>query len=933
MDMKNKIILSFIILILFLQNILLSRNNSSTNSEYFAFPKIEQTNKPWSYWWWMGNAVDKKNLTKNLEIYQKAGMGGMHIVPIYGVKGYEEKYIDFLSPEWMEMLKHTVDEANRLGMGVDMSTGTGWPFGGPQVTTRDAAKKVILKNFSLKAGAKQKEIISDGELLCLMAFSQTGEIVELTEKVDSSGRLDWTAPDSTWEVFAVSQTGTGQQVKRAAPGGEGNVLNPFSISAMKNYLNYFENAFANYPGKMIRAFYNDSYEVYGADWTKSFFEEFESRRGYDFRQHLPALFDTGNLENIGRIKNDYRETIAELLLEEYTTPWVNWVQNKGSVARNEAHGSPGNLLDLYAVADIPETEIFGPSKFNIPGLRIDPDFPGHQSLPDPLMMKFASSAAHVAGKKLVASETCTWLGEHFKVALSQAKPEIDQLFVGGINHIFYHGITYSPIEESWPGWLFYASTNFGPSNSFWRDIEGLNNYIARCQSILQSGKPANDILLYFPIYDWWNKKEGKLDRFDVHSINKWLHPSKFYKSAKMLWERGFTFDYISDLLLQNVEFSNGNLKSGGSEYQTIVVPNCSYMPLKTLKKLMELLSQGATIIFHERFPYNVPGFFNFEARQIEFQDNITAIDLLGKKRQDIWEAEIGSGQVLSGNNLENLVSMAQINREPIVDEEIEFIRKRHDSGYHYFFANLSNKNLDNWVQLGTSAKSAVLFEPLTKKSGNAALRKTDQGETEVYLQLQPSESLILRTFFSQEVKGKEWKYLKPQDKTVPVIGPWQIKFLDNGTKLPSEIKTDTLASWTKIGDTKAKSFSGAANYSINFKKPNIDADDFILDLGKVCESARVKINGHSVGILWSLPFRIPVGKYLVKGNNKLEIEVTNLSANRIAELDRQGVYWKKFHNINFVNIKYKKFDASKWEPMDSGLLGPVQLIPVNWKQF
>ena len=929
----KKITLSIIIITLLLPKILFCKNNTSNKSEYFAFPKIEQTNKPWAYWWWMGSAVDKKNLTWNLKEYQKAGMGGVHIIPIYGVKGYENKSIDFLNPKWMKMLKHTVDEANRLGMGVDMSTGTGWPFGGPQVTAEDAAKKVILKNYSVKGGENLKEKVPDRELLCLMAFSQKGEVFELTEKVNESGLLNWSAPDGNWELYAVAQTGTGQQVKRAAPGGEGNVLNPFSISAMNNYLKHFDNAFADYQGKMVRAFYNDSYEVYNADWTKDFFQEFESRRGYDLRQHLPALFDKGKPEIIARIKNDYRETIAELLLQEYTTPWVNWVHNKGSLARNEAHGSPGNLLDLYAAADIPETEIFGPSKLKIPGLRIDPDFPEHQSLPDPLMMKFSSSAAHVVGKSLVASETCTWLGEHFKVALSQTKPEIDQLFIAGINHIFYHGITYSPVEESWPGWLFYASTNFGPSNSFWHDIEGLNGYIAQCQSILQSGNPANDILLYFPMYDWWNSAKGKLDRFDVHSINKWLHPGNFYKSANTLWERGFTFDYISDRLLQNVEFSNGRLKTGESEYKTIIIPHCSYMPLRTLKKLMELTSQGATIIFHERFPYDVPGFFNYEARQIEFQDNITAIDLLGKKYQDFQLADISDGQILLGENLESMLTLAKIKREPVVDDSIRFIRKTHELGYHYFMTNLSGKNLDRWVTLGSSAKSIVILDPLTLKSGKATIRKTEQGGTEIYLQLQPGESLILRTFSQDDIGGKKWKYLQPQEKTAPIVGKWKIKFLDGAPELPSEFETDTLASWTKIGDTRAKSFSGTARYSINFKKPNVKADDLILDLGKVCESARVKINDRQVGILWSLPFRIPVGNFLVDGNNKLEIEITNLSANRIAELDRQGVDWKKFHNINFVNIKYKKFDASKWEPMDSGLLGPVQLIPMKKKHF
>ncbi len=925
----KKRILQIIAITLFLPTVIFCKNKTANKSQYFSFPKIEQTNKPWTYWWWMGSAVDKNNLTWNLKEYQKAGLGGVHIIPIYGAKGFEDKYIEFLNPEWMNMLEHTVDQASRLGMGVDMSTGTGWPFGGSQVTTDDAAKKVILKNYSLKRGENLKENITEGELLCLMAFSQNGEIIELTEKVENSGKLNWAAPNVNWELYAVAQTGTGRQVKRAAPGGEGNMLNPFSISAMNNYLKYFENAFSKYMGQMVRAFYNDSYEVYDADWTLNFFEEFESRRGYDLRQHLPALFDKGKPEKIARIKNDYRETISDLLLQEYTKSWVKWVHNKGCITRNEAHGSPGNLLDLYAAADIPETEIFGPSKFKIPGLRIDPDFPAHQSLPDPLMMKFASSAAHVAGKALVASETCTWLGEHFKVALSQAKPEIDQLFIGGINHIFYHGITYSPVEESWPGWLFYASTNFGPSNSFWRDIEGLNNYIAHCQSVLQAGKPANDILLYFPMYDWWNRSDGKLNRFDVHSINKWLHPSNFYKSAKLMWDRGFTFDYISDRLLQNVEFSNGKLKTGDAKYKTIVVPKCSYMPFETLKKLMELVSQGATVIFHERFPYDVPGFLNYKARQSEFQDNVTAIDLLGKKHQDIWSAEIGQGQVLSGNDLEKLLTRAKIKRESVVDSSIQFIRKSFDFGYSYFLTNLSDNKLDDWVQLGASAKSAVILDPLTTKSGKAALRKTEQGETEVYLQLHLGESIILRTFFSQDVVGKEWKYLKPQEETVPIIGPWEIKFLDGGPELPSAIKTDTLASWTEIGDKNAKSFAGTACYSINFQKPKIGADDFVLDLGEVCESARVKINGHQVGILWSLPFKIPIGEFLVNDNNKLEIEVTNLSANRIAELDRQGVNWKKFHNINFVNIKYKKFDASKWEPVDSGLLGPVQLIPLK----
>ena len=124
-------------LIIFIFNLswaiqLLGNENAAEAKSLVDFKKTN-INKPWVYWWWMGSAVDKKNLTANLELYQQAGIGGVHIIPIYGVKGWEEKYIDFLSPSWLDLLKYTIEEASRLGMGVDMSTGTGWPFGGPQV--------------------------------------------------------------------------------------------------------------------------------------------------------------------------------------------------------------------------------------------------------------------------------------------------------------------------------------------------------------------------------------------------------------------------------------------------------------------------------------------------------------------------------------------------------------------------------------------------------------------------------------------------------------------------------------------------------------------------------------------------------------------------------------------------------------------------------
>jgi hypothetical protein len=306
------------------------------------------TAKPWTYWWWMGSAVTKQDITKQLEIFQNSGLGGVHIIPIYGVKGAEESFIPFLSTNWLDVMQHTVQEGKRLGVGVDMTTGTGWPFGGPNVLA--------------SRGAKQME------------FKDGKRIVKNTR----------------------------QAVKRAAPGGEGLVFDPFHKTAMSQYLTRFDSAFSNVKN-LPRSMYMDSYEAYGANWTDDFPEEFKNRRGYDLEPRLSLLSDsTGNAE-AKLVKMDYHQTLAELLRERYASQWTKWSTNHHLLTRYQAHGSPGNLIDLYDEADIPETESFGTSRFSIPGLRIDPDYSIDQfGTPNPLAMKFASSAAHFSGKKLVS---------------------------------------------------------------------------------------------------------------------------------------------------------------------------------------------------------------------------------------------------------------------------------------------------------------------------------------------------------------------------------------------------------------------------------------------------------------------------------------------------------------------------------------------------
>ncbi|MEA3461854.1 MAG: glycosyl hydrolase, partial [Bacteroidota bacterium] len=333
-----------IVLFLSMQNV---SGQASLSDRDLKWPTQKKEHKPGTYWWWMGSAVDRENLTYNLESLHTAGIGNVHIIPIYGVRGLEEKYIDFLSPAWMEMLSHTLNEAERLDMNVDMSTTTGWPFGGSHVSPRDAASHIEYKIYTLSGGESFSEKIAATDLQCLMAYSAKGEIIDLSDKYLENRITGWSAPPGEWQIYALWEKGTGQKVKRAAPGNEGLVLDPFSVSSLNTYLERYDRAFSQQEGSRLRAQYHDSYEYYHANWTENLLDEFQSRRGYNLRRHLPALTGHGTTEEISRIKADYRTTMAELHLE-YIEEWTSWAHSHGWITRNEAHGAPANLLDLYA---------------------------------------------------------------------------------------------------------------------------------------------------------------------------------------------------------------------------------------------------------------------------------------------------------------------------------------------------------------------------------------------------------------------------------------------------------------------------------------------------------------------------------------------------------------------------------------------------------
>jgi hypothetical protein len=231
--------------------------------------------------------------------------------------------------------------------------------------------------------------------------------------------------------------------------------------------------------------------------------------------------------------------------------------------------------------------------------------------------------------------------------------------------------------------------------------------------------------------------------------------------------------------------------------------------------------------------------------------------------------------------------------------------------------------------LGVPFTSAWLYDPMTGKSGRLA-RRSPGAHGQIYVQLEAGETIILRVD-SKETPGPAWPYRRPCGEPIVLRGEWSVEFIDGGPELPQAYKTRNLLSWTGAADTRAKAFAGTARYTLHFTTPRGSADDWLLDLGDVRQSARVHLNGHDAGVLIAVPFATRVGSYLKPGKNTLVVEVTNLSANRIRDLELRKVDWKVMKDANIVNVNYQKFDPAQWSLEESGLLGPVKLVPE--KQF
>ena len=440
--------------------------------------------------------------------------------------------------------------------------------------------------------------------------------------------------------------------------------------------------------------------------------------------------------------------------------------------------------------------------------------------------------------------------------------------------MFFHGTCYSPKNDPWPGWKFYASIDMSPTNSIWRDAPYFMQYVERCQSFLQMGQPDNDFLVYLPVRDMWQKNPQKLlMQFSIHAMGK-LAP-EFIQSILDIDRAGFDCDYISERLLMDVTYKDGMLETAaGTRYKGLVIPGSGNMPENVKAHIEALKAQGAHIIYGTR-----------------------AADLMAAAKPEAIKTACG----------------------------LKAIRRKNATGYHYFMANLSPNDVHDRLPLAIDFKDAAWFNPLNGEVMPASI----SGDS-IVISLRSGESMILQTYdepLSHIEKACCLQTTETANNSIPLNGPWTLSFTEEAPKVSKTFNLSSPQTWETLDDDSVKVTMGTGIYTTHIKLTKKElAGRWQIDLGDVRESARVYINGQLIGCAWSVPFVLDCKNTLKAGNNEIRIEVTNLPANRIADYDRRGIKWRKMEEINVVDINYKRTTYDSWEPVPSGLNSEVRLL-------
>lgn len=877
-------------------------------------------------WWWFGPSVSKPEIKRELEQMKSAGIGGVEIATLYPLalddpqSGFHN--MTFLSDEHLDALRFAAAEARNLGLRVDITLGSGWPFGGPHIPITQAAGAMRLEIVEIPSGAPSIAIpnLTTGERLEAVflvpgsrdAFAaQEGN--QLREPLLDHGRLQLPSQlkGSNVALFFISSR-TGMSVKRPAVGAEGFVLDHYDKNAIESHLravgDRFVQAFGDHPPYAV---FSDSLEDYGSDWTPDLLQEFQRRRGYDLAPHLLALVsDVGS--DTSAIRRDWGKTLTELADEHFLQPLHEWARAHGTLLRSQTYGFPPVSLSSNQYEDLPE----GEGKATLLMWRQFSD------------TRWAASAGHLFGKPVISSETWTWLhSPAFQAAPLDMKAEADLHFLQGINQLVGHGWPYSPDIAGEPGWRMYAASALNAHNPWWFAMPDLAIYLQRVSFALRQGKPANDVALLLPDDDAWasftvngqstssvTTKTGFNTRGSNVSMDESMDRLLGHNVIPQILDAGFNLDFIDADAIDKLDI----------RYPILVLPGLDRIPLVTYRKIEQYAAHGGMVIASRRFPSKAPGLLNADSESQQIQEISQRLFLGTGAPGRFVEDETKLGAALAHGKPDVIFSP----KAP----EIGFLHRKLADGDLYFIANTANHPVHTHAQFRDPKTTAEWWDPFTGRTSR--IGKAPQ----IDIALQPYESRLI--VFSNDLdQGNPVSPSNTPSKYIDLSSDWKLTF----TGLNQTVSMATLHSWS---DEEAfKYYSGEVRYKKTIELPAnfLSKNSVVLDFGQgtpvplpdplptfnmraylegpVREAADVYVNNQRAGVVWHPPYSIDLTQWLKPGANELTIVVGNTAINSLAG--------QALPDYRLLNDRYgERFVPQGMEhlqPLPSGIIGRLQL--------
>ncbi len=954
-------------------------------AEEFASPPPSA--RPGVYWVWLNGVVDRAQLVRDLEEYKAKGIAKAYIFDC-GARDPEDLIPEgppFMGRESLETIGHAIREAMRLGIEIGLTTSSSWNAGGPWVTPEHASMGLVYSQTVVRGPSRFSDILpfpkvpsktpkgpggrplyhKDVAVVAVRAaevesavVEDVDSVVDLSDRLDENGRLAWDVPAGTWTVLRFVCTNTGQALALPSPKSQGLAIDHFSADATRMHFEFFIDKLQQELGDLTKTalttLYLCSYELRGAAWTPDFLQQFERRRGYDMTRYLPVLAGTviQSKKVSDRFLHDYRKTQGDLLVDAFYRTAREVCRSRGLLLCAEAggpgpplHQVPVDALKAQGAVDIARGEFWTDEHY--------------------FVVKETACAAHVYGKRIVDQEAFTsWA--HWQYGPFDLKPLADRALCDGANLFTFHMSPHSPPEAGLPGWVYHAGTHINPNLVWWPKAGPFVDYLARCSHLLQQGLFVGDVCYYYG------------DEGFNFVPPKQVDPSLGF---------GYDYDVVNpEVILTRMKAAGGRLVlPDGMNYEILVLPDDDAIDLEVLRKLEELVRAGATVV--GRKPVLATGLAGYPQSDAEVHD--IAERMWGPcDGETVTEHACGAGKVIWGPSPREILEARGVGPDfrcfgRHQETALDYLHRRDGETDIYFVRNKNERWAEADCVFRVAGKAPELWMPDAGQIRKQLVYRAVEGGTQVPIRLGPHGSVFV--VFREKAPSEHLTSVRPDRismfpalpsetpemaevevfrgdqgevelmvsqpgayvletsrggrrkvdvASVPQArelgGPWEVFFpADWGA--PASQEFPKLISWTEHGNEGIKYFSGTARYETEFEIPAelLTADlRLFLDLGQVKNVANVAVNGQVLGILWKPPFAVEITAAANPGANRLTVEVANTWSNRLVG-DAQSTDGKTYCRTNMTRSLTWRRSWKDTPLLDSGLLGPVRLVPVK----